>query len=257
MTDFSKSIALVTGAGTGIGKAIALDLAAAGATVLICGRRQSPLDETLAEFPDGVRGKAYVVDLADPEATRSFAGDVISDFGGVDILVNNAGFSSRVRSARYIDAAEWQGVMDVNTLGPVVLTRELLPGMIEKQRGDVVMISSLAGIRPNVMAGVAYSAAKAAARAYMEVLSAEVRRYGIRCITIFPGEVDTPILENRALPPDAEARSVMMLPEDISAAVMMTLTLHQRATVSELAIGATVPRNMTADVKAALTKQKP
>ncbi len=67
MTDFSKSIALVTGAGTGIGKAIALDLAAAGSTVLICGRRQSPLDETLTEFPDGVRGKAYVVDLVDPK----------------------------------------------------------------------------------------------------------------------------------------------------------------------------------------------
>ena len=95
----------------GIGKAIALDLAAAGATVLVCGRRQSPLDETLASFPAGVEGKAYIVDLTDPAATRSFAGEVITDFGGVDILVHNAGFSSRIRSARYIDADEWQGVI--------------------------------------------------------------------------------------------------------------------------------------------------
>jgi len=145
--------------------------------------------------------------------------------------------------------------MEVNTLGPVVLTKALLPGMIEKQRGDVVMISSLAGLRPSVMAGAAYSAAKAAARAYMEVLYSEVRRYGIRCTTIFPGEVDTPILDNRALPPDEEARATMMQPEDISAVVMTALQLPQRATVLELSIGATEPRDMGPDIKAALTKE--
>jgi NAD(P)-dependent dehydrogenase (short-subunit alcohol dehydrogenase family) len=257
MTGLAGRCALVTGGGTGIGKAIALDMAAAGARVLICGRRQAPLDETLAEFPDGaIAGRGYVVDLTEPDATVAFAQKLLEEIGTVDILVNNAGFSSKVRSARYISAEEWRGVMDVNTLGPVLLTRELLPGMIDRGHGDVVMISSLAGIRPNVMAGVAYSAAKSAARAYMEVLTAEVRRYGIRCITVFPGEVDTPILENRALPPDEAARSVMMLPEDISAVVMMAVGLPQRATVSEIAIGATVPRDMSADVKAALTKKE-
>ncbi len=257
MSELATKTALVTGGGTGIGKAIALDLAAAGAKVLVCGRRRQPLEETLSEFPEGSKeGKAYVADLTHPDAAESLSADVAADFGGVDVLINNAGFSSKVRSARYIGAEEWQGVMDVNTLGPVILTKALLPQMIEKGSGDVVMISSLAGIRPNVMAGVAYSAAKAAARAYMEVLFAEVRRYGIRCTTIFPGEVDTPILDNRALPPDDEARSVMMMPEDISATVMMALNLPQRATVLELSIGATVPRDMTADVKAALTKSE-
>ena len=257
MQDLSGKIALVTGAGTGIGKAIAIDLATAGATVLICGRRLELLQETINAFPGSATGRAYAADLTDPQAAKEMAATIEQAFGAVDILINNAGFSSKVRSARYVDADEWQGVMDVNTLGPVILTKSLLPGMIEKGSGDVMMISSLAGLRPNVMAGAAYSAAKAAARAYMEVLYSEVRKYGIRCTTIFPGEVDTPILDNRALPPDETARATMMQAEDISAVVMTALQLPQRATVLELSIGATQPRDMSADVKAALTKQSP
>ena len=255
MADLSGRVALVTGAGTGIGKAIAIDIANAGAIVLTCGRRKELLDQTISAFPDSAEGKAYAADLTDPSATEKLAAEVTADYGAIDILVNNAGFSSKVRSARFVGSEEWQGVMEVNTLGPVVLTKALLPGMIEKQRGDVVMISSLAGLRPNVMAGAAYSAAKAAARAYMEVLYSEVRRYGIRCTTIFAGEVDTPILDNRALPPDEEARATMMQPEDISVVVMTALQLPQRATVLELSIGATEPRDMGPDIKAALTKE--
>ncbi len=256
-TDLSGRVALVTGAGTGIGKAIAIDLAEAGACVLTCGRRKELLEQTLSELGGANNGRSYAADLTDPVAAEKVAADIVTDYGSVDILINNAGFSSKVRSARHIGAEEWQGVMDVNTLGPVILTKFLLPGMIEKQRGDVVMISSLAGLRPNVMAGAAYSAAKAAARAYMEVLYSEVRRHGIRCTTIFPGEVDTPILDNRALPPDATARATMMQAEDISAVVMTALQLPPRATVLELSIGATEPRDMSDDVRAALTKEKP
>ena len=255
-TDLGQRVALVTGAGTGIGRAIAIDLARAGTKVLVCGRRRELLDQTLNKFPDSSAGKAYTVDLTDPAATEQLAADINKDSGDVDILINNAGFSSKIRSARHIGAEEWQSVMDVNTLGPVILTKSLLPGMIKQQRGDVIMISSLAGLRPNVMAGAAYSAAKAAARAYMEVLSSEVRRHGIRCTTIFPGEVDTPILDNRALPPDADARATMMQAEDNSAVVMTALQLPHRATVLELSIGATEPRDMSADIKAALDKEQ-
>ena len=103
--------------------------------------------------------------------------------------------------------------------------------------------------------GAVYGAAKSASRVYMNALDAEVRRYGIRCTTILPGEVDTPILDNRALPPNEEVRGLMMRPEDISAAVMMAVLLPQRANVIEIAITATVPRDMTDDVKAALRRR--
>lgn len=248
--------ALVTGGGTGIGAAIAKDLAEQGAVVVVTGRRQGPLDATVAAIEaSGGKARAMTADLTDPSEIEALAA-ALNAQGGVDILVNNAGFSSKVRSTRYIGADEWRGVMDVNTMGPAMLTRALLPAMIEREGGDVVMVSSMAALSPNVMAGAVYSAAKVAAKAYMEVLQQEVKRYGIRCLTVYPGEVDTDILDNRALPPDEAARALMMQSEDISAAVMMALALPHRATVTEIAITATMPRDMSADFKAALTKQK-
>ncbi len=249
--------ALVTGGGSGIGRAIAVDMARAGASVAICGRQRAPLDETLRAIEAaGGTGVAATCDLTSPQQIEELVEKARAALGAIDTVVNNAGFSSKVRSARYIGAEEWRGVMDVNTLGPAMLTRALLPSMIERGGGDVVMVSSLAALRPGVMAGAVYSAAKAAARAYMQALSTEVRRHGIRCITVFPGEVDTPILDNRALPPDQDTRALMMLPEDISAAVLTAVSLPRRATVSEIAIEATVPRDMSADVEAAMTKQR-
>jgi len=93
-----------------------------------------------------------------------------------------------------------------------------------------------------------------AAKAYMDVLQQEVKKHGIRCLTVYPGEVDTAILDNRALPPDPDARALMMQSSDIADAVMMALALPARATVSEIAITATAPRDMSADFRAALTK---
>lgn len=258
MSQLKGRTALVTGGGTGIGAAVAIDLAAAGVDVTICGRREAPLAETVRRITDaGGTGRAIIADMTQPEAIDGLADQVLSAGNGIDILINNAGFSSKVRSARYISAEEWRGVMDVNTMGPALLTQALLPAMIEQGSGDVVMVSSMAALRPNVMAGAVYSSAKIAAKAYMEVLQQEVKRYGIRCTTIYPGEVDTPILDNRALPPGEQERALMMQSEDISAAIMMAVSLPHRATVSEIAITATIPRDMSADVKAALTKETP
>ena len=248
MGNFQGKRALVTGGGSGIGSCLALDLAEAGAEVVICGRRREPLEETARRAGGGI--EVHTADLADPDEAFRLAEAV----GPVDILVNNAGFSSTVRSTRYVGPQEWRAVMDVNTLGPAMLTRALLPPMIEKGAGDVVTVSSMAAISPSIMAGAPYSAAKAAVRAWMDVLATEVHRYGIRCITVFPGEVDTPILDRRALPPDAAARATMMMPEDISTAIVMALALPRRATVSEIAIVATEPRDRTEDVRAAMEK---
>ncbi len=257
MSSLQGQTAFVTGGGTGIGRAIAIDFAAAGAKVIVCGRRAGPLEETVQAIADaGGTASAMTCDLTDPDAIEQCAQVLLAEHGTIDILINNAGFSSKIRSTRYIGAQEWRDVMDVNTMGPVVLTKALLPAMIEQGRGDVVMISSMAAINPSIMAGAAYSAAKVAARAYMNVLAQEMRPHGIRCITVFPGEVDTPILDNRALPPDTATRARMMLPEDISAAVMMAVSLPRRAWVSELAIAATDPRDMSKDVAAAKTKQE-
>ena len=257
MTELSGKRARVTGAGSGIGRAIAIDLAKHGAEVLLVGRRRSPLEETAAAV-SSVGGQAIVdtADLTEPDQIERFAERVLARWPAVDIVINNAGFSSRIRSARFIGPEEWRAVMDVNTMGPAMLTRRLLPAMIDRGCGDVVMIASVAGLNPNVMAGVAYSAAKAAARAYMAVLASEVRGFGIRCITIFPGEVDTPILDNRALPPGAAERATMMMPEDIAAAVTMAVSLPGRTMASEITLVATHARDLSADMAAAREKQE-
>ena len=257
MSGVAGKTAFVTGGGTGIGRAIALDLADAGAKVIICGRRAGPLDEVAEEIrTKGQTCETMLCDLTDPAAIEATAATLLKNHGTIDILINNAGFSSKIRSARYISAEEWRGVMDVNTLGPAIMTKALLQPMIDQGSGDVVTISSVAALSPSVMAGAVYSAAKAAARNYMAVLAEEVQKHGVRCITVFPGEVDTPILDNRALIPDADMRATMMLPEDISAAVMMAVSLPRRATVTEITIGASDPRDMSADVAAALTKSE-
>ena len=164
MSHLNTKTALVTGGGTGIGRAIAIDLAKAGAQVTICGRRAGPLEDTVSQIESvGGRARFVVADMADPASIENLAQAVL-DQGGVDILVNNAGFSSQVRSARFVGAEEWRAVMDVNTLGPAMLTRLLLDPMIEKRGGDVVLISSMAALTPSPVAGAAYSAAKTAAK---------------------------------------------------------------------------------------------
>lgn len=257
MSNLAGKSALVTGGGTGIGAAIARDLGAAGVSVIVAGRRLEPLQTTVdAINAAGGRAQAFTADLTDPKDIDQLAESVLAA-GGIDILINNAGFSSQVRSARYIGAEEWRAVMDVNTMGPAILTQRLLQSIIDRGQGDIVMVSSMAALSPNVMAGAVYSSAKVAAKAYMDVLQQEVKRYGIRCLTVYPGEVDTDILDNRALPPDDAARALMMQSEDISSAVMMALALPHRATVTEIAITATVPRDMSEDFKAARDKQSP
>lgn len=256
MAETSQRVALITGGGSGIGRATAVQLAEAGFVVALVGRREQPLLDTVNTIKrTGGLGHAFQADMTDPNSIERLAQQIHAQFASIDVLVNNAGYSSIIRSARYIDAAEWRSVMDVNTLGPAMLTRAVLPAMIERRRGHIVTVSSLAAIHPSVMAGAVYSAAKSAVRSYMQTLAQEVSEYHIRCTTVFPGEVDTDILDNRALIPDRSARDLMMMPEDIATAIRMAVLLPERATVSEIVLNATIPRDLSADIQAAKNKR--
>jgi NADP-dependent 3-hydroxy acid dehydrogenase YdfG len=217
-------VAIVTGAGSGIGRAAALMLAAEGATVVAVGRRPAPLDALVAEIARrGGRADAWSADVGDPDQAVQLARAAVERHGRVDILVNNAGSSSRVRNIRWVGREEWERVFAVNMTGVYLLTQAVLPGMIERGGGTIVTVSSAAAFRPGLLGGA----------------------------PILPAEVDTPILENRPLVPDARARATMMQPEDVAAAILLCVTMPSRTVVEEIILSPTTQRDLGADLAVA------
>ncbi len=244
-----SQVAIVTGAGSGIGRATALLLGAEGATVVVAGRRQAPLDALVAEITraDG-RADARTTDVGDPDQAAALARWTVEHHGRVDILVNNAGSSSRIRNVRWVGREEWERVFAVNMTGVYALTQAVLPDMIARGGGTIVTVSSAAALRPGLLGGAPYGAAKAAVRNLMGHIHTVLRDKGIRATTILPAEVDTPILENRPLVPDARARATMMQPEDVAAAILLCVTLPPRTVVEEIVLSPTVARDLSADL---------
>jgi NADP-dependent 3-hydroxy acid dehydrogenase YdfG len=245
-------VAIVTGAGTGIGEITAGLMAAEGAQLVICGRRQAPLDVVARTVEKaGGRCAARAVDLEDPDAAAAFVEWTLERFGRVDVLVNNAGHSSHARSIRWIGRKEWDSVMAVNLTAVYVLTQAVLPGMIERRSGTIVTVGSLAALRAGLIGGAPYGAAKVAVRNLMQHVHNTLRNQGIRATIIMPAEVDTPILDKRPLPPDAAARATMMLPEDVARAIMLCVTLPSRTVIEEIVMSPTILRDQTKDLAVA------
>jgi NADP-dependent 3-hydroxy acid dehydrogenase YdfG len=245
-------VALVTGGGTGIGRATALMLAAEGAAVALAGRRAAPLDAVVGEIRGaGGRAEARVADLARADQARALARWTEERFGRVDVLVNNAGHSSRRRNVRWVELDEWESVIAVNLTGVFALTQALLPGMVTRREGTVITVSSLAALRPGLIGGAPYGAAKAAVRNLMGHVHNVLRNEGIRATTIMPAEVDTPILDNRPLPPDDAARATMMQAEDVARAILLCATLPPRTVIEELVMSPTILRDQSPDLEVA------
>ncbi|UUU26620.1 SDR family oxidoreductase [Streptomyces sp. DSM 40750] len=242
--------ALVTGAGTGIGRETALMLAEAGATVVLVGRRQHILDEVAAVIKDA-GGAAFTrsTHVENADEVRELAEWTRDEAGPVDILVNNAGGAGKVPDVRWTGEEEWNAVMGVNLTAVYLLTQAVLPDMLERGGGSIITISSLAAVRPTLLGGAPYGAAKAGVRNFMTYLHNTFRNDLIRATCILPGEVNTPILDSRAAPPSEEKRAAMVQPEDVARAVLLCATLPQRTVVEELVIAPTLPRDSSADVE--------
>jgi NADP-dependent 3-hydroxy acid dehydrogenase YdfG len=245
-------IALVTGAGTGIGRETATLLAQEGATVVLTGRRIAPLEQVVAIIEKaGGKTVARTLNVASRDAILETVAWVKSNVGSIDVLVNNAGSASKVLNARFISEEEWNATVNVNLTAVFNLTQAVLEDMIAKKEGTIITVSSLAVVNPNLLGGAAYGAAKAGVKNFMTFLHNTYRNQGIRATTILPGETDTPIMDNRARPPLEGERAVMLNPHDVARAVLLCASLQPGAVIPELHICPTFMRDTSADIEAA------
>lgn len=228
--------ALITGGGTGIGRAIALALAAAGCRVVVVGRRQEPLEETASLHPGPNQILTHAADVSDRPQAEAAVAAALDQLGSLDMLVNNAGINVPKRSMAELDPDDWQRMLDVNVTAAYYTMRAALPHMREKRNGLVVNVASISGKRAALLGGVGYNASKFAMAALSTSTALEDGKHGIRVSTIFPGEVETPILDDRPVPVSAEHRARILQPEDVAAAAVLLAQLPPRAHVPELII---------------------
>jgi NAD(P)-dependent dehydrogenase (short-subunit alcohol dehydrogenase family) len=238
LTKSSSPVAVVTGAGSGVGRATALKFAREGWHVALLGRRSGPLLETIAQAPAAARKRlaALPCDLAQPETIDATAREVLRRFERVDVLVNAAGNNIPQRSLSELSRADYNAIMNANVNGVLYLVQAFLPAMRKQGAGTVVNIGSEAGKQASAKAGAAYVVSKFGLTGLTQTINAEERPNGIRACCIFPGDIDTPLLNKRPTPPAPEARTRMMQPDDIAACVWFVATLPARATVEELLI---------------------
>lgn len=219
MKPLAEKVAIVTGAGRGIGKAISLLLARSGARVVLAARSESQLRAVREEIVSQ-KGEALVVptDLTRDDEIERLVREALKEWGSIDYLINNAG-SGRMAPLLKARVEDWDQTFQVNLRTPMLLSKLVLPTLIEKRAGAIVNISSISGKSGQANAA-AYSASKRGLIGLSESLYEEVREYGIKVAVILPGFVDTEMI-----PPTRKLdRSKMIRPEDVAQTVLFVLT---------------------------------
>jgi NADP-dependent 3-hydroxy acid dehydrogenase YdfG len=232
-------VAWITGGGSGIGLAGGIELARAGAHVVISGRSAETLKKAEKELKAAGSGEAIALDVSDQEELAKAAQGILKRHGRVDILVNSAGVNSPKRNFRNVSLESWDQIVAINLSGTFYCCQAVLPGMRERKDGLVINISSWFGRYWNTLGGPGYNATKHAVVALTETLNVEEAPNGIRATCILPGEVATPILEKRPVPPPPEERARMLQAEDLGRTILFVATLPPRACVNEIVISPT------------------
>ena len=242
-----NKIAWVTGAGSGIGRAAAVALAQEGATVIVSGRREGPLEEVAAEIK-AAGGTAIVkaADLTNAAATAKIADEIRSQFKRLDILVNNAGVNIAKRSMEQLDAGGADQVLDGNLSNAFYCVIAALPMMRAQKDGILIHTASMAGRSIGPLSGAAYAAAKHGVVALSHSINCEECVNGIRSTVVCPGEVATPILDKRPVPVSAEDRARMLQSEDVADLIRYVATLPAHICLNEVWITPTWNRGYVA-----------
>ena len=239
MSVLENQVAAVTGAGTGIGRAVAEAFAREGAAVALLGRREEKLRDVAAQLP-GDRVLTCACDVSSRTQVSGVFERIRKRLGIVSLLVNNAGINTVVRGLADIEPSDWDHVVAVNLTGAFNCIRAVLPGMRQRGGGVVINISSIAGKRASKVAGVAYVASKHGMVGLTHSTNLEEGVHGIRSTVIIPGEVDTPILDVRPEPVPSERRERILRSEDVAACALLVAGLPPRACVPEIVVTPTI-----------------
>jgi NADP-dependent 3-hydroxy acid dehydrogenase YdfG len=230
-------IAWLTGAGSGIGRAGAQELAASGARVIVSGRSQEGLDETVALIAKaGGKAEALALDVADKAAVARAGAEILARHGGVDILVNSAGLNLSTRLWKQLTPDTFDHIVGINLNGALYCIHAVLSAMRAKKSGLVINVSSWAGRFEEYLTGPAYNASKTALAALTLSLNDEECVNGIRACCIFPGEVATPILRHRPVPPTQEEIDRMLQAEDLGKTIRFVAEMPPRVCINEIMI---------------------
>lgn len=229
--------AVITGGGSGVGQAIALKLLQQGWRVAIVGRTAKTLDETKRlAGTNAAQLMTFICDIGNPEAVRAMGKQALADLGDVDVLVNAAGTNAPRRSLEVLSLEDYQAMIGTNLNGAYHCVQAFLPQMRARQTGTIINIVSDAGKLASPKAGPAYVMSKFGLAGLTQSINAEERARGIRACAIFPGDIDTPLLNKRAAVPNAAARAKMMRAEDIADCALFCLSLPPDVIVEEMLV---------------------
>lgn len=236
--DLKNKNALITGAGKGIGKAIALALAKEGVNLILVARTQEEIDNVAAKARAlRVKALAITADVADINSVNAAVETALGEFGTIDILINNAGIAA---FGKFLDLepTDWERIIQVNLMGTYYVTRAVLPSMIKQQSGDIINISSTAGLSGNAMTS-AYSASKFAVLGLTDSLMQEMRKHNVRVTALTPSTVATDMAKELNLT-DGNPEKVMQA-EDIAELIIAQLKLNRRVFIKNSSIWSTNP----------------
>ncbi|GDX56162.1 oxidoreductase [Comamonadaceae bacterium] len=238
-TDLKGQVAWVTGGGSGIGLAGAIELVKAGAHVLISGRTAATNASALATLQALGSAEAVLLDVADKQAVKAVAQQLVATRGRIDLLINSAGTNATQRNFNVLTTEAWDEVVAINLSGLFYCVHAVLPTMRQQQGGLIINVSSWAGLYASTLTGPAYNATKRAVLALTESINMEECTNGIRASSLLPGEVATPILNKRPVPPSQAQRERMVQAEDMGQAILFLAQMPPRTCINELVISPT------------------
>jgi len=239
MSSLKNKKAIITGGGKGLGKATAIAFAKEGIDVAITGRTESTLKETVTELETyGVKATYSIFDVGNYDEVKTGIAKIIETFGTVDILVNNAGIAA-FGTFNDMEVSQWTKIIQTNLLGMYYVTKEVLPILINKNEGDIINVSSTAGLNGNASTS-AYSASKFAVIGMSESLMKEVRKNNIRVCTLTPSTIASDMSIDLGIA-NKDSEDSVLQPEDFAELVVAGLKLPRRAMLKSAALWSTNP----------------